>query len=577
MIKLFSRVQWKKSSFVWLFIFLMASSFAEMLLPTGLASMIDLGVNEGESSVILKIALMMAVFCIIAMIATVLSTVIVAKLSVGFAAKIREQIFDKVQNFSAAEIDKFGTASLVTRSTSDVTGIQSFLSMLLRMGLAAPLTAVAGLVLSAATGGSVSTVLTVSIPVLLIALSIIAILMLRYSAILRTKTDGLNHLFLEALEGVRVIRAFNKQSYEKERFSNANDDYVKISTRSGRFTGLLMPTVNLIFGFTTAAMMAIGTVMVYQGEIEVGALIANTQYVSMILGAVIMLAVVVVMYPNASACAKRINEVLQTEISIKDPACSVSNSEVKGTVEFKNVTFSYPGADAPVLKDISFVSKPGEFTAIIGGTGCGKSSVVKLIPRLYDTTFGEVLVDGINVKKYDLQTLRDKIGYVQQKNILFSGSISDNLCFGKENADIKEQRHAAETASAAEFIEKKPEGYDSKIAQGGTNVSGGQKQRLAIARALIKQPEIYIFDDSFSALDVKTDKELRAKLRQETKDGTVIMVAQRVSSIIDADRILVLDNGTIVGQGTHNELLESCPLYREIAELQMGKEAPEQR
>lgn len=577
MIRLFSRVQWKKSSFVWLFLFLMASSFAEMLLPTGLASMIDLGVNEQDGSIILKIALIMAVFCVIAMVATVLSTVIVAKLSVGFAAKIREQIFDKVQNFSAAEIDKFGTASLVTRSTSDVTGVQSFLSMLLRMGLAAPLTAVAGLVLSAATGGSVSAVLTVSIPVLLIALTIIAILMLRYSAILRTKTDGLNHLFLEALEGVRVIRAFNKQAYEKERFSNANDDYVKISTRSGRFTGLLMPTVNLIFGLTTAAMMAIGTVMVYQGEIEVGALIANTQYVSMILGAVIMLAVVVVMYPNASACAKRINEVLQTEISIKDPKQPEFKSDIKGTVEFKNVTFSYPGADAPVLKDISFVSKPGEFTAIIGGTGCGKSSIVKLIPRLYDTTFGEVLVDGINVKKYDLQSLRDKLGYVQQKNILFSGSISDNLCFGKENADIEEQRHAAETASADEFIAKKPEGYDSKIAQGGTNVSGGQKQRLAIARALIKQPEIYIFDDSFSALDVKTDKELRAKLRRETKDGTVIMVAQRVSSIIDADRILVLDNGKIVGQGTHNELLKDCPLYREIAELQMGKEALEQK
>lgn len=397
--------------------------------------------------------------------------------------------------------------------------------------------------------------------------------MMRYSVILREKVDGLNHLFLEAMEGVRVIRAFNKQEYEKGRFTKANQDYVKVAVQSGRISGLLMPTVNLIFGLTTAAMMAIGAVLVYQGEMEVGALIANTQYVNMILSAVIMLAVVVVMYPNAAACARHINEVLQTEISIITPEQPIAETDLAGTIEFKNVTFSYPGADAPVLKDISFVSRPGEFTAIIGGTGCGKSSVIKLIPRLYDTMFGEVLVNGINVKKYDLKALRDKIGYVQQKNILFSGTISDNLMFGKENASADEQRYAAQIASADEFIEKKPEGYQSRIAQGGTNVSGGQKQRLAIARALIKKPEIYLFDDSFLALDVKTDRELRSKLRRETKNATVIMVAQRVSSIIDADRILVLDAGRIVGQGTHKELLQNCPLYREIAELQMGKEA----
>lgn len=363
------------------------------------------------------------------------------------------------------------------------------------------------------------------------------------------------------------------RNMKKGRFTKANQDYVKVAVQSGRISGLLMPTVNLIFGLTTAAMMAIGAVLVYQGEMEVGALIANTQYVNMILSAVIMLAVVVVMYPNAAACARRINEVLQTEISIITPEQPIAETDLTGTIEFKNVTFSYPGADAPVLKDISFVSRPGEFTAIIGGTGCGKSSVIKLIPRLYDTMFGEVLVNGINVKKYDLKALRDKIGYVQQKNILFSGTISDNLMFGKENASADEQRYAAQIASADEFIEKKPEGYQSRIAQGGTNVSGGQKQRLAIARALIKKPEIYLFDDSFLALDVKTDRELRSKLRRETKNATVIMVAQRVSSIIDADRILVLDAGRIVGQGTHKELLQNCPLYREIAELQMGKEA----
>lgn len=573
MIQLFSRIRWEKKSFVWMFLFLAASSVAEMLLPTGVASMIDVGVGTQNPSIIMRIALLMVIFCVISMLATAMSTALSAKLSVNFAAQIREQIFNKVQNFSAAEIDKFGTASLVTRSTSDVANIQSFLSMLLRMGLSAPLVAVAGLAFSAATGGSVSAVLTVSIPVLLIALAIIAVFMLRYSAILRTKVDGLNHLFLEAMEGVRVIRAFNKQGYEKERFAKANQDYVKIAVRSGRFSGLLMPAVNLIFGLTTAAMMALGAILVYQGEMEVGALIANTQYVSMILSAVIMLAVVVVMYPNAAACAKRINEVLQTEISITNPENPVAETDLTGTIEFKNVTFSYPGADAPVLKDISFVSKPGEFTAIIGGTGCGKSSIIKLIPRLYDTMFGEVLVNGVNVKKYNLKALRDKIGYVQQKNILFSGTISDNLCFGRENASEEEQRYAAEIASAAEFIEKRPESYQSRIAQGGTNVSGGQKQRLAIARALIKKPEIYLFDDSFSALDVKTDRELRAKLRKETRNATVVMVAQRVSSIMDADRILVLDAGRIVGQGTHKELLQSCPLYREIAELQMGKEA----
>ena len=571
--EIFSRLKLSPKQVVGLILFMLATASAEMMLPTLLAGMIDRGIGSKSKSVIFTIAIVMAVMALVACLANIAATRLSAKISTRFAADLRREIFHKVQTFSAAETDKFGTASLVTRSTSDVTNVQMFLTLLLRIGIMAPLMAVAGMVLSSATGGKVGSVLNVAVPVLLISAGIIVIFVSRYSVSMRKKIDRLNKLFLETLEGVRVIRAFNKQEHEIERFGDANRDYSKTAMASGRVGGALMPVIQVIFGVTTAAVMALGSYYVSTGEMEVGALVANSQYISMILGAIMLLAAVIMIFPMAYACAKRIAEVLKTESSIQDGRKTAEDKKLRGTVEFQNVTFTYPGADEPVIQNITFETHPGEITAIIGRTGCGKSSILKLIPRLYDATVGHVLIDGIDAKKYAVKDLRNLIGYVPQKNILFTGDVASNLNWGNENGRDAEWQQAAEVACAKEFIERKDGTYHSEIAQGGTNLSGGQRQRMAIARAIMKKPEIYLFDDSFSALDMKTDKQLRSNLKQSMGDATVIMVAQRVSSILDADRILVIEEGKIVGNGTHKELLKNCPLYHEIAELQLGKEA----
>lgn len=570
---IFSKVKLKPGQIVRLLILVLLSSVGQMLLPSFLAQMISHGVAEGDKSVIWVYALIMAGVTVFSCVISFLSVKIASYISTDFAAQLRNQVFSKVQSFSAAEMDRFGTASLVTRSTSDITNVQNFLTLLLRVGLLAPMMAVAGLVFSAATGGRVSSVLLVSIPVLLVALTIIMVLASRYSISLRKKLDQINRLFLESLEGVRVIRAFNKQKAESGRFGEANSDYAVTAMAAGRITSLLMPAISVIFGVTTAAVLGMGAYYVNIRAMEVGSLVANSQYISMVLTSVMMLSLVIMMFPTTYACSGRIAEVLETESSIKDGNFSMENASMHATVEFRHVTFAYPGADEPILKDMSFVSRPGEVTAIIGGTGRGKSSILKLIPRLYDPMFGEVLINGINAKEYRTEDLRSLIGYVPQKNILFSGDIAENLNFGNENGTKEDWKRAAKIACADEFISGKKMGYHDGIAQGGTNLSGGQRQRMAIARAMMKKPEIYVFDDSFSALDMKTDRQLRQNLKESIGDATVIMVAQRISTILDADRILVVDDGQIVGMGTHKELLETCPLYREIAEIQMGKEA----
>ncbi|MCM1166944.1 MAG: ABC transporter ATP-binding protein/permease [Lachnospiraceae bacterium] len=570
-----SKVKLNKKYIVMLLIFMLIASVAEMMLPTLLANMIDDGVGGENKGVIFTLAVIMAVMAVLACIANIAATKLSAMISTKFAADVRREIFYRVQSFSASEMDKFGTASLVTRSTSDVTNVQMFLTMLLRLGVMAPLMAVAGLVLSSATGGKVSSVLNVAIPILIISSGIIILLVSRYSVKMRRMIDRINKLFLETLEGVRVIRAFNKQEHEIKRFGEANAEYSKTAVISGRINGLLMPVIQIIFGVTTVAVMVLGSFYVSEGEMEVGALVANSQYISMILASIILLAAVIMMFPMSYACAKRIAEVLNTENSIHSGNKTISEGKKRGSVEFRGVTFSYPNADEPVLSDITFEAHSGEITAIIGRTGCGKSSVLKLIPRLYDPTVGHILVNGIDIKKYNIRELRDLIGYVPQKNVLFSGDIASNLNFGNENGTESDWEKAAEISCAKEFIEKKDGTYHSEIAQGGTNLSGGQRQRMAIARAVMKKPEIYIFDDSFSALDMKTDKELRGNIKRNMGNATVIMVAQRISSIIDADRILVLENGKIVGNGTHKELLQNCELYREIAVLQLGEEAVE--
>ena len=569
---IFSKVKLKGRQILLLSILILFAAIAEMMLPSLLAQMINNGVTENSQNMILVFAAIMAGVTALAGVVNFLSVKIASRISTDFSANLRRQVFEKVQSFSAAELDHFGTASLVTRSTSDITNVQNFLTMLLRIGILAPMMAIAGLVFSAATGGKVSSVLSVAIPVLLIGCGIIILFASRYSIKLRKKLDRINQLFLESLEGVRVIRAFNKQKTESSRFGEANKDYAATAMLSGRITSLLLPVINVIFGVTTAAVLGLGAHYVETGAMEVGSLVANSQYISMVLMSAMMLALVIMMFPTAYACSKRIGEVLETETSIKDGSFSVKDRPLRSTVEFRHVTFAYPGAQEPILKDISFEAHPGEITAIIGGTGRGKSSILKLIPRLYDPLFGEVLIDGVNVKEYAVDELCSLIGYVPQKNVLFSGDIASNLNFGKRHGTEQEWMTAAKIACAEEFILKKENGYHEAIAQGGTNLSGGQRQRMAIARAVMKEPEIYVFDDSFSALDMKTDLTLRKNLKAAMGNATVIMVAQRISTILDADRILVVDDGMIVGQGTHRELLNTCPLYREIAEIQLGKE-----
>lgn len=565
-------VKFKSKQLVALFFLILLSAFGQMLLPALLSKMISLGVVTGENRTIWMFAAIMAGVAVFSCLISFGSVKIASGISTSFAAQLRDKVFSTVQSFSSADLDQFGTASLITRSTSDITNVQNFLTLLLRVGLLAPMMAIAGLIFSASTGGKVSFVLLFAIPVLLIVLTIIMIFASRYSIRLRSKLDHINHLFLETLEGVRVIRAFNKQKTECTRFENSNEDYAMTAMTAGRITSILMPAISVIFGVTTAAVLGVGSYYVELGSMEVGSLVANSQYISMVLTSVMMLSMVIMMFPTSYACAKRIAEVLNTKSTIVDGSFPLEQRPLRSTVEFRNVTFAYPGADEPVLKDINFISKPGEITAIIGGTGRGKSSIVKLIPRLYDPLFGEILIDGVNIKDYSLKDLRSLIGYVPQKNKLFSGNIAENLNFGNENGNEKDWKEAAKIACVNEFIEKKKSGFFNPIAQGGTNLSGGQRQRMAIARAIMKKPEIYVFDDSFSALDMKTDRQLRQNLKESIGDATMIIVAQRISSILNADRILVIDDGRIIGNGTHKELLESCSLYREIAEIQLGKE-----
>lgn len=570
---IFSKVRLSRKQIAGLTVLILLSAIGQMMLPSLLAQMINGGVAVGSPSAIRVLAVIMVAITVCSCLINLASVRVASAISTDFAAKLRGVVFDRVQTFSSAEMDKFGTASLVTRSTSDITNVQNFLTLLLRVGMLAPMMAIAGLVFSSATGGKVSSVLVIAIPVLLAALSIIVVLASRYSIRLRQKLDQINRLFLESLEGVRVIRAFNKQKAESDRFDSANADFAGTAMAAGRITSLLIPAINVIFGVTTAAVLGLGAHYAETGVMEVGSLVANSQYISMVLTSVIMLSMVIMMFPTSYACAARIAVVLETETSIRDGAYPFDQRPLRSTLEFRHVTFAYPGAQEPILKDISFVSRPGEVTAIIGGTGRGKSSILKLIPRLYDPLFGEILVDGVNIREYRLEDLRSIIGYVPQKNVLFSGDIASNLNFGKEDGTQEDWIEAARIACAEEFIEKKPEGYHDRIAQGGSNLSGGQRQRMAIARALMKKAEIYVFDDSFSALDMKTDQTLRKNLKASIGDASVILVAQRISSILDADRILVVDDGQIVGQGTHRELLDSCPLYREITEIQLGKEA----
>ncbi len=503
---------------------------------------------------------------------TVVVGLLAAKTGAGVARDLRDKTFTKVENFSNVEFDKFSTASLITRNTNDVTQIQMVLILMIRMVIYAPIMGVGGVIMALNKSVSMSWIIALAVVVLLGFIgSIFAVVMPKFKK-MQSLVDRLNLVMRESLSGLMVIRAFNTQKFELERFDKANVDLTKNSLFVNRAMTLMMPIMMLVMNGISVLIIWIGANQIAASSMQVGDMMAFIQYAMQIIMAFLMMSMMFIMLPRASVSAHRIADVLDTEPEIRDPKNPVNFTAPKGLLEFKNVCFAYPGADENVLSDISFVARPGETTAFIGSTGSGKSTVANLIPRFYDVTSGSVTIDGVDVRNVTRHELRDQLGYVPQKSVLFSGTIASNLRLGDEDASEEQLKKAAQEAQAMEFIEKGPRGFEGSISQGGANVSGGQKQRLSIARALVKDPNIYIFDDSFSALDFKTDATLRAAIKEQTKDKTVLIIAQRVGTIMDAQQIIVLDEGCIVGKGTHKELMQTCEQYREIALSQLSEE-----
>lgn len=547
-------------------------SLSDLYLPNLMSKIVDSGVIKGDTNYILKIGAIMLGVAFFSAICTIIAGFISSKVATKFGRNLRKDMFSKVENFSLGEVDKIGTASLITRTTNDINQLQQVLTIFLRMMVTAPIMCIGGIIMAVSKNAKLSLILIVIIPLLMSILGLIGKKSIPLFKSMQVKLDKLNLIVRENLTGIRVIRAFNRINTEKTRFDESNSDLTNTAIKVNKLMALLMPIMMLILNLSAIAILWFGGIQIDNLSMNIGDLMAFIQYIMQILSSFLMFSMMFILLPRASASSERINEVLDLQISIKNIDAPKACENIKGYVEFKNVSFSYPGAESPALSNISFISKPGEITAIIGGTGSGKSTLASLIPRFYDITEGELLIDNVDIRKMHQNILRNKIGFVPQKAVLFSGSIKDNLRYGKEDATEEELKHAASIAQATEFISNMKDGFESYISQGGTNVSGGQKQRLAIARALVRQPEIYVFDDSFSALDFKTDAKLRAALKDETKNSTVIIIAQRVSSIIDADRIIVLDEGKIVGMGTHKELLKSCDIYNEIVSSQLSKE-----
>lgn len=536
----------------------------------------DIGINMENYQInyILMTGLQMLGIALISMATAVIIMLLSSKVAAKLGATLREKIYKKVLTFSSKEIRQFSTASLITRSTNDIQQIQMLMSMLFRVVVYAPIIGFGGFfkVLNNS-DGSMAWIIGVAIfAILVIVMTLFIVAMPKFKK-LQDLIDKLNMVSREILTGLPVIRAFNKEKDEEKRFTDANRDLMKSNMFVNKAMSLMMPTLMLVMNGISLLIIWVGGHGVDQGIMKVGDMMAFIQYTMQIVMSFLMISMISIMLPRASVSAKRINEVLETEPDIKD----ISNPKKfdknkKGLVEFKNVSFKYPDADEELLTDINFTAKPGETTAIIGNTGSGKSTIINLIPRFYDVTAGELLIDGVNIKEVSQKDLRDIIGFVPQKGILFSGTIESNIKYSNENMSDERMKEAAEIAQATEFIEAKPEQYDSEIAQGGNNVSGGQKQRLSIARAIAKDPEIFVFDDSFSALDYKTDSKLREALKEKTENKTVIIVAQRINTILNADQIIVLEDGKVVGKGTHKELMQKCETYRQIALSQLSKE-----
>ncbi len=572
MLRLFKYLKPYLTNVVAVLVLVFFQSLSELYLPTLMSNIVDTGIVKGDTSYILKVGSIMLLVALAGTICAILASFLASKAAMGFGKILRNEVFMRVESFSLPEFNKFGTSSLITRTTNDITQMQQLMMVILRMMVSAPLMCIGGIIMAVSKDAKLSLVIVVIIPILTVAIYLLTKKTVPLFQTMQVKLDKLNLVLRESLTGIRVIRAFNRIDYENERFQAANRDLTGTAVKVFKMMATLMPSMMLLLNLTTLAIVWFGGIRIDNGYMQVGDLMAFIQYVMQIMFSLLMVSMMFVMIPRASASASRINEVLETVPTILDPELANSAPHLRGYVEFKNVTFSYPGAEKPALKQISFTAKPGQTTAIIGGTGSGKSSLLNLLMRFYDVDSGSILVDGVDIKEMSQASLRSKIGYVPQKAVLFTGTIADNIRYGKEDATDEEVWQAGETAQATEFITGMKEGINSIIAQGGTNVSGGQKQRLSIARALIRRPEIYAFDDSFSALDFKTDAKLRLALKKETLNSTVLIIAQRVSTVRDADQIIVLDEGEIVDVGNHQELLNSCNIYKEIVYSQLSEE-----
>lgn len=552
-------------------VFLVIQTGADLLLPTYLASIIDKGVVQGDLEYIIKTGVMMLIVAALGGLGTIVSSYYSAKVGIGFSKSLRDDIFRKVDSFSLKEVDQIGTSSLITRTTNDVIQIQNFLIAGLRMFVRAPIMAVGGIILAISMDPSLSLILAVVVALLIVLIIIITSKTGKLYKMLQEKIDGLNLLLRERLVGIRVLRAFNREKDQMGKYSIHNKDLTSVAIRVNRIMSVMMPLMMIIMNFSTVAILWFGARRVEKDLLMVGNLVAFIQYATLILFSFVMMTMLFIMYPRAEVSGNRIHEILSTEPGILDDENAV---EINGIdlIEFQDVSFGYFQEADPVLKDINFSIKKGEKVGIVGGTGSGKSTLVNLLPRFYDVTQGSIKINGIDIKHIKQSSLRNHIGYVPQESFIMSGSAGDNFRFGKDYIEEKELKEIAEKVQLTDFIEKLPQGFESEIYQSGKNLSGGQKQRINIGRAFPGSPDLYIFDDSFSALDYKTDSLIRKEIQKLVKDSIVIIVAQRITTIMDAEKIILLDNGEIKGMGTHKELMKTSKIYMEIVSSQLAEE-----
>lgn len=573
MSKLLAKLSPYKYFILFAILFLFTSSILDLTLPYLMSTIVNEGIPSGNVSFILETGLKMLAISILIMICSIASNYLTSKAAMSFGRDLRAEVFRKITNFSLHESDKVGVSSLITRNTNDIIQMQMLVMFTLRVIVSAPLHMIGGIIMAVSKDPTLSLVFVVAVPIMIL----IIIFNIRWVTPLfrqiQTKLDKVNRVVRELLSGVRVIRAFNRIEHERDRFNNANLDLTRTSLSAFRRMAAMQPFTMMTINFAILAIFVFGSIRIDGGHMKTGDLMAFIQYATQIMFSLMMTSMLFGMLPRAAVSARRITEVLSMESEVRDPEQpKLPAKDLKGYVRFENVTFRYPGAEEPVLNNISFEARPGETVAIIGSTGSGKSTLVNLIPRFYEVESGAIYVDGIDIRDMSQEELRSRIGYIPQKAVLFTGTIADNIRYGKADATDEEVRQAADIAQATEFIDAMQDGFNSYLSQEATNISGGQKQRISIARAIVKRPEIYIFDDSFSALDFRTDANLRAALKPITRNSTVFIVAQRVSTVMNADRIIVLDNGNMVGLGTHKELLNTCEVYREIVTSQLSEE-----